>query len=221
MKLNLLLSAVIISIYFISCKNESSKNIIPQKNNIDTIKNQNITINNNDIYIKAGTIKIKDPMLARLGVKTDSIEEISLRDISKYTGFICPGLTTGFYMFKEVMDSLYPNEEIPMRGQIQIATSRPSDLLNVASYITGARGCMGGRSEINKNDARVDTSLKTKKGVMTMIFRRKDNGKMVKAVFNKNLVLKQEDKDLILGLKKKVFSNTATKNEQEKFKKEL
>ena len=219
MKNNILILAILITTALVSCTTK-------EKNTATAIRQENSTVktvddsNNQDmsLYLKAGTIIVKDPMLARLGVRNDSLETISLVDISKYTGFICPGLTTGFFMIKMALDSLYANGEIPERGQIQVATSRPSDLLNVASYITGARGCMGGRSEINKNDIHIDTTLKTQKGVMTMIFRRKDNGKMVKAVFNKNLVLKPEDKELILGLKEKVFSNHATPKELEKFR---
>ncbi len=153
----------------------------------------------------AGVIEIYDPFRYFVG-ETDSLNsvyEISLADVGKYHGKVCPGIVAGFFMFKDVLKELYPAGEIPQRGQIAVVNSRGSDLLDVAGYIFGVRS-RGGFGERPKGLIFVDTTLRT--GVnkqMVLIFKRLDNGKQVKVIFNKRFLMPQDTWDFIDEIKHK------------------
>jgi len=139
-----------------------------------------------DFYNQAPTIKIKDPMAVLVGSLPEDQNTliIHLTDIALYSGHVCPGIASGYMLTRKALQALYP-EGVPERGQIRVAAMGPSDLMDVASYITGARSFYG-RDEINAYDLVVDTNLKPQQaGTYVIVFQRKDNGQAVKAVFNK------------------------------------
>ena len=141
------------------------------------------------VFLKAGTIRVKDPMLVMAGLARDgdNVIGLSLVDVAKYTGHVCPGIASGFLITKAALKKLYPRG-LPVRGQIKVTASKPNDILDVASYITGARAFYG-REEINRNDLKVDPSLSHKKGQCVLVFERKDNHKRVKVVFIRKKML--------------------------------
>ncbi|MEA3505416.1 MAG: FmdE family protein [Bacteroidota bacterium] len=170
------------------------------------------------IYQQAGVINIKDPMASMVGYRkpSEDLFKISLDDVGKYSGHMCAGIASGFLMSKQALEVLYPNGDIPVRGNIRVVASDASDQIDVASYITGARAHYG-RDEVNANDLIIDTKLQGEKGTFTMVFKRKDNDKMVKAVFNKNKLFGAEALKMMMPLKEKIETATANKYEKKLF----
>ncbi|RLD43352.1 MAG: hypothetical protein DRI86_10185 [Bacteroidetes bacterium] len=157
-----------------------------KKDNLNKSEQTKSVDNNEDIYNNFGIIKIQDELAENIAYPADSADVffISLRDIGKYHGKVCPGIATGYKMIKDVLDSLYPNS-IPQRGQIQVISSKPSDLFDIAGYITGARSFFG-RSEVSRGDLVIDTTLNPHQFMsFAMVFRRKDNNKAFKVIFHK------------------------------------
>lgn len=173
----------------------------------------------NTIYQQAGIIKLKDPKAVTVGYRQpgDAIFEISLDDVGKYTGHVCAGISTGYILTKQALELLYPNGEIPVRGQISIAASANTDHLEVASYVVRAR--QNDPESKGENIAFVDKSISSAAGTVTLIFKRADTEKMVKAVFNKGKLVTPELKKKMMPLKKKIMLGTASDKEKEKFAK--
>ncbi len=169
------------------------------------------------IYDKAGTIKLHDPKSVMTGYRksNDDIFEISLDDIGKYTGHVCAGVASGYLLTQRALELLYPDNEIPVRGQISIAVSAYTDHAEVASYITRARQTEGDEKE--PNILIVDKKIKTKPKSVVLIFKRKDNGKMVKAVFDKSKLMDKKKMKEMMSLKKKIMSKQATNEEKQQF----
>ena len=120
---------------------------------------------------------------------------------------------------KMALDALYP-DSTPVRGQVRVAAMAANDLFDVASYITGARAFYG-RDEINANDLALDPSLKPEKqGKFVMVFQRKDNGKAVKAVFNKfKLIPPEQAKGVKTFLEKMLAGKALPQEKEEKWNK--
>ncbi len=110
--------------------------------------------------------------------------------MAKYTGHVCPGVAAGFVLTKMSLEKLYPGE-IPKRGQIRIQGNCGHDLLDVASYVTGARAHYG-RGEVNLDDLSINQKLGDCRDQTIIIFERKDNGKKVKAVFDQSKIATRE-----------------------------
>ena len=173
-----------------------------------------------DFYGQAPTIVVKDPMAALVGsLPEGQTLTIHLTDVALYTGHVCPGIASGYMLTKMALKALYP-DGTPERGQIRVAAMAPSDLLDVASYITGARAFYG-RDEINAFDLAIDTTLKPKKpGKFVMVFQRKDNGKAVKAVFNKfKLMPAEKAKGMKAFLQKMLQGKVSQKEKEQKWTK--
>ena len=171
------------------------------------------------IYEQAGTIKLKDPKAVMVGYRqpSDDIFEISLDDVGKYTGHVCAGISSAYILTQQALALLYPNGEIPVRGQISIAASANTDHLEVASFIVRAR--QNDPESKGKNIAIIDTNITTAPETVTLIFKRADNGKMVKAIFNKGKLVTPELKKKMMPLKKKVINGTASDKEKIEFAK--
>lgn len=147
------------------------------------------------LFDSAGSIKVYDPLRYLIG-ETDSAHsywEITLTDIAKYHGKVCPGIATGFYMFKDVIKQLYPDTQMPIRGQVAVACSRPNDMLDVAGFVFGIRNFYG-RGELGHGMLVYDTTLAPVKvpKQFVMVFKRLDNGKAVKVIFNKYNLMPQD-----------------------------
>ncbi|NIA23451.1 MAG: hypothetical protein GWP03_04770 [Proteobacteria bacterium] len=167
-----------------------------------------------EYYADVPPVKIKEPLGVMVGSLNpeNPVITISIHDIGLYTGHICPGVAVGFKATALALDALY-GDATPVRGKIRIATNTPSDLLDVVSYITGARAFYG-RDEVNHNDIVVDKTLGEKPGIVIMIFQRKDTGKMVKVVFNKAKLFNPKEMKKMEQLKEKVIKGKAAKREE-------
>jgi len=169
------------------------------------------------VYQKAGVVKVKDPKAVMVGYRKpgDDIFEISLDDVGKYTGHVCAGVSSGFLLVKNALEKLYPGGEIPVRGSICITASEHSDHLEVAAYVV--RASFDKSEEGEKNYIIIDTTLKTSPEVITIIFKRNDTGKMVKADFDKSKLMTPEKMKEMIALKKKIMEGVATSEEKSKF----
>ena len=219
MKIQLFSLLIFATIFFASCGNNQKND--EQATNKDTVVETQIVVEtekSESIYDKAGIIRVKDPMASLVGYKKSGEDffDISLDDVGKYSGHVCAGIASGFLLTKQTLEMLYPNGEIPVRGQIRVAAQSGEDQLDVASYITGARAFYG-REEVNRNDIIIDKSLQGEKGTFILIFKRKDNGKMVKVVFNKVKLFGPKMMKVIMPLKEKVEDGTATDEEKKLF----
>ncbi len=216
MKSKILSLAVIVMLFLSSCQNNNQKKEqVSKKDNISEIQKAEVKAS---IYDKAGIIKVKDPMASLVGYRKSGEDffDISLDDVGKYSGHVCAGIASGFLFTKQALEMLYPNGEIPVRGQIRVAAQDGGDQLDVASYITGARGFYG-RGEVNCNDIIIDKLLQGEKGTFTLLFKRKDNGKMVKAIFNRMKFFEPKMMKVMMPLKEKVENRTATDEEKKLF----
>jgi formylmethanofuran dehydrogenase subunit E len=173
-------------------------------------------------YSKVKPINMREPFGVIVGSLTpdNPVVTISLTDVGLYTGHICPGVATGYMAIFHALDSLYPGE-IPARGEIKVIAGKPSDLLDVASYITGARSFYG-RGEINKDDIIIDKKLDKGPFKLTMWLVRKDNGRTVEVVVDKSKLFKNpEQAKQIEKLKEKVLERKASEKEKEIIKEKL
>ena len=170
-----------------------------------------------DFYDQAPVIQIIDPMAMLVGSLPEgkNMLTIKLTDVALYSGHVCVGIASGYILTKMALDSLYL-DSIPERGQIRVAAMAPSDLFDVASYITGARAFYG-RDEINANDLAIDPWLTPKKqGKLAMVFQRKDTGKAVTAVFNKFKLIPPDQAKGIKAFLKKMLAGKVLPQEKEK-----
>jgi hypothetical protein len=195
---------------FMSCQQTAEK----ANTEVDT---ELQTSTEKSIYDKAGIIEIHDPKAVMVGYRKpgDDVFEISLDDIGKYTGHICAGISSGFVLTAQALQSLYPNGEMPVRGQISIAASAYNDIAEVAAYVVRAR--MGEGDEKEDNVLLIDNSIEAPQKGVTLILKRNDTGKMVKAVFDKSKVMNPDAMKLMMPLKKKILSGKANDEEKKQF----
>ncbi len=216
MRERIIILLVVVASLLVACNNANDKN---SKKNADNKVKQETKVET--IYDKAGTIKLHDPKSVMVGYRkfNDDIFEISLDDVGKYTGHVCAGVSSGYLLTKKALELLYPNNEIPIRGQISIATSAYTDHVEVASYIIRARQTEGDEKE--PNVLVVDKKIKAKPKTVVLIFKRNDNGRMVKAVFDKSKLADPKKMKAMMSLKKKIMSKQATKEEKQQFAKNV
>jgi formylmethanofuran dehydrogenase subunit E len=172
-----------------------------------------------EFYDQSPVIQIIDPMAVLVGSMPEgsNMLTIKLADVALYSGHICPSMASGYMLTKIALDTLYPGST-PERGQIRVAAMAASDLVDVASYITGARAFYG-RDEINAGDLVIDPALNPKQGgKYVMVFQRKDTGKAVKAVFDKfKLIPPEQVKEVKVFLEKMLAGKALPQEKEEKW----
>jgi hypothetical protein len=94
---------------------------------------------------KNDVIKVHEPLAEYLGNPADIIDfEISLLDVAKLSGHLCPSVTKAFHLTKKAIELLYPETNICIRGQMEVHLPGPpgegalGPVANVISNITGA-----------------------------------------------------------------------------------
>lgn len=198
----------VLAFFVTNCQNNNEKQSQLAENKTSTAPT---------IYQKAGTIKVRDPKAVITGYRQagEEIFEISLDDIGKYTGHVCAGISSGFLLTKQALKKLYPEGQMPVRGQISIAASAYTDQAEVAAYIVRARQHEGDEKE--NNHLIIDQTLETAPYTVTLIFKRHDNGRMVKAVFDKSTIATPAMMKNMMPLKKKIMNGTASPDEKTLF----
>lgn len=167
------------------------------------------------IYSKAGIIKIKDKKAIAAGTKWKDgpLMSISLKDIGVFDGHICACNTAGFIITKNVLEILYPNQTA-YRNSMNIKMSAyTQDIVDAIEFITGNR-LDGGKYTNKPSDFVIDNSLQGEQGTVTFIFERKDNGKKVKVVLDKRILLSKDEMNIFTNIKPKMANKTATKSEK-------
>ncbi len=171
-----------------------------------------------NLYKRAGVIKIKDHKSIIAGtIRNDKdIYSISLNDIDKFDGHICGCNTAGFLITKNILKKLFPNE-IPNRNSIKVSISEYNrDMIDAICFITGIR--LNAGQYTNKADEFiVEKTLAGKKGTTVLVFERKDNGKKIKVILDKNYLLTKEEMITIETIKPKIGKKTATNAEKKQF----
>ncbi len=209
--------ALVFSVMLISC-NQTVKTQQSTKNDYSPLTKLD------SLFMKQGEILVYEPLKVLIG-ESDSIHAIyhlTLFDIEKYHGKVCPGIATGFIMFKSVIDSLYPRTHVVVRGQVAIAASNPNDMADVAGYIFGVRtNTCCGRGELGRGLLIIDTTLRTGvKKQFVIIFKRLDNGRTYKMTFNKFALMDKDQWPFIdETLHKFKRGEKLTAEEREKFAK--
>ncbi len=171
-----------------------------------------------EFYYRAPVIEIVDPMVQLVGSTEDgeTTLAIGLDDVALFTGHICPAIASAYMMTKAALDALYP-DGTPERGQIRVAASAPACMLDVPSFITGARGEWG-RGEVNANDLVIDPSLKPADAPgKVLVFLRKDTGDAVRAHVNPRTLMTPNQKNRFHAFHAKVLNGTATAAEKTKY----
>jgi hypothetical protein len=142
------------------------------------------------VYLKAGYIKIYDPHALETGIRPgDNVVVLSLLDIGKITGHICPGVTSAFFIAKAAAKALYPNE-IPTRENFKIALSAYNDISLVQSLVFDAFPVPPESGLESKMIFDPSLNLGDKK--FKFIFKRIDTGKTISIIWDKNAAVPNE-----------------------------
>lgn len=148
-------------------------------------------------------ILMRDPMLEMFG-QVDGAIPYTYEDAVKLAGHSCGAVAGGWEITRIALEALYPDGEIPVRGQIVIyAPGAESEwhvgvLAEVMMYITGAAPKTGfsGAEYGPVNDVFIrrnkliftETPTGTPPAKMQWVFERKDTGKKVGVVYNLGMI---------------------------------
>lgn len=145
------------------------------------------------LYSKAGYIKIFDPHALEIGIrKGENVICLSLVDIGKITGHVCPGVTSAYFIAKTAIKALFPNE-IPSRENVKIALSAFNDISLVQSLVFDAFPTA--KDSDQEGRMFLDPSLDLGDGKYKYIFRRLDTGKTIAITWDKNVAVPPEVKE--------------------------
>lgn len=145
------------------------------------------------LYSKAGYIKIFDPHALEIGIRPkENVVCLSLLDIGKMTGHVCPGVTSAFFIAKAAAKALYP-EELPSRENIIFAASTQNDISFVQTLVFDAQYAHPDSGLDSKFF--IDKSLALGDGLLKFVFKRIDTGKTISVTWNKNIAVPPEIKE--------------------------
>jgi len=169
-----------------------------------------------DVYRKAGTIEIRDQRATMSGTSSDDILKLTLEDVGLFTGHTCGCDTAGFLITKHVLGLLFPGQT-PSRGTLTVSISEFNpDLVDSVAFITGVRLNQGEYTG-GKSDFVVDKSIAGPEGTTTLVFERKDNGKKVKAVIDRRVLLTKDEMRVSSVVKGRIMKGVATDEEKKEF----
>lgn len=147
-------------------------------------------------------IMMRDPMLEMFG-QVDGPIAYTYEEAVKLAGHSCGAVAGGWEITRKALEALYPNREVPMRGQIVIyAPGAESEwhvgvLAEVMMYITGAAPKTGfSGAEFAVEDVYIrrnkliftESPTGTRPAEMQWVFERKDTGKQVGVVYNLGMI---------------------------------
>ncbi|RLA83567.1 MAG: hypothetical protein DRG78_03965 [Epsilonproteobacteria bacterium] len=172
-----------------------------------------------DFFNTIETIKLQDGLASFLGTFEDGLVEFSYLDIVKSAGHSCPTVTGAYLMALEGLKALYPNNEIPQRGNIFVSFKEDASegvagvIANVLTQITGAtqtsgfKGIGGNfvRHDLMSFNADIDSSIK---------LQRLDNGNSVEVIYNPSSI---QGNPLQQQLMQKIMQGVATPEERISF----
>ena len=172
-----------------------------------------------DFFNTIETIKLQDDLSDFLGTFENGLIEFNYLDTVKSAGHSCPTLAGAYLMALEGLKALYPNGEIPQRGNIFVSFKEDAKdgvagvIANVLTQITGAtetsgfKGIGGNfvRHDLMKFNDNIDSSIK---------LQRLDNGNSVEVIYNPSSI---QGDPLQQQLMQKIMQGVATPDERKKF----
>ncbi len=188
-----------------------------------------------DHITKVPPIMMRDALIEMLD-QTDNPIPYYYEEAVKFSGHSCMVVASAWMMTKLALDELYPGDEVPVRGQIQITAPGAEDEWNIGvfgevmSYITGASPKTGFSGSIfakgNPLTVRRNKFIYTEEAVntpppqMEWIFTRLDNNKSVAVSWNIAKVVPAINEKILMEPGGKLASGAATPEEAAKFNKD-
>lgn len=140
------------------------------------------------IYAKAGYIRILDPHALEVGIRPgENVVQISLTDVGRLTGHICPAVTSAFFIVKSALKHLSP-EETPSRENFLVAVPKYDDMALVFSYVLDAFPAPKDDTDANPQMI-LDKSLAGDKDNVKFIFKHIDTGKTICVTWKKLIAM--------------------------------
>lgn len=177
-------------------------------------------------------IMMRDPLIELVG-QTDGPLPYYYEEAAKLSGHSCMVVAAAWTMTRLALEELYPNGEVPVRGQISIQAPGAEDEWNIGvfgevmAYITGASPKTGFSGSIFAKGSpltiRRNKMIYTEEPVgtappkMEWIFTRIDTGKSVAVSWNIALVQPPINEKNLTEPGNKLASGTASPEEAAKF----
>ena len=172
-----------------------------------------------DFFKQIETIKLTDDLSNFLGTFEDGVVEFNYLDIVKSAGHSCPTVAGAYLMALEGLKALYPDEQVPNRGNIFVSFKEDSNdgvagvIANVFTQITGATETLGFKG-INGNFVRHDL-MKFNDNISSSVkLQRLDNGATIEVVYNPSSI---QANPLQQELMQKIMKGVATQQERISF----
>ena len=172
-----------------------------------------------DFFKQIETIKLTDDLSNFLGTFEDGVVEFNYLDIVKSAGHSCPTVAGAYLMALEGLKALYPDEQMPNRGNIFVSFKEDSNdgvagvIANVFTQITGATETLGFKG-INGNFVRHDL-MKFNDNISSSVkLQRLDNGATIEVVYNPSSI---QANPLQQELMQKIMKGVATQQERISF----
>lgn len=174
-------------------------------------------------YDDVEPIKLREPLAEFLGAVDEGEEFIfTYQDAVKLAGHSCPAVSGAYKVTQKALKALYKNE-VPVRGEISVKVLGSVDngangpISQVISLITGAApqtGFAGLGERFGRKDKLIFDEANEEPNAF--IFTRDDNKKSVKVTYHPENLPQGEN---MHGLFTKCIVGTATKKQEEDFKK--
>jgi len=186
---------------------------------------------NFDYIQQVPPIMMKDALIETVGQTSEPIPYY-YEEAVKLSGHSCMIVSAAWAMTRLALEELYPNGEVPIRGQILVDMPGAEDEWNIGvfgeviTYVTGASPKTGFSGSIfagNPLTVRKNKMVYTEEAVgtappmMEFIFTRMDTGKSVATSWNIKLVQPPTNEKILKEPAAKLTSGTATDEEAKKF----
>lgn len=174
-------------------------------------------------YDDVEPIKLREPLAEFLGAIDEREEFVfTYQDAVKLAGHSCPAVSGAYKVTQKALKALYKNE-VPVRGEISVKVlgsvnnGANGPISQVISLITGAApqtGFAGLGERFGRKDKLIFDEANEEPNAF--IFTRDDNKKSVKVTYHPENLPQSEN---MHGLFTKCIVGTATKKQEEDFKK--
>lgn len=176
-------------------------------------------------YDEADPIRIRDPVAEALAVlEPGEPFTVTYADAVKIAGHSCPTAAGAFRIAQVGLDALYPDDELPVRGEVEVLAGGPKDdatygvMARLVSYVTGAseEDGFGGLARGHGGRKNTLSFADFGTGEPTFAFRRTDTGDVVEVTYHVGNV---PDAGVATQHLPKLIGGEATDEEREAFRK--
>lgn len=187
---------------------------------------------NYDYIQQVPPIMMRDPLIEMLGQTSEPIPYY-YEEAAKLAGHSCTVVASGWMMTKMALEALYPNGEVPLRGQISIQMPGAEDEWNIGvfggvmTYITGATTktgfsgsvfAKGNPLTIRRNKMTyTEQAVGTAPPAMQYIFTRMDTGKSVAVAWDITKVVPAMSEKMLAESGHALASGSATPEQAAEF----